>query len=66
MAAHRATSKPESRLWAMSAAERVEAMRAGELSISELAEWSRRAPREVPLLDGEFEWIARTMPEAVG
>ena len=38
--------------------ERVAAMRRGELTIHQLAEWSRKAPHEVPLLNGEFEWIA--------
>jgi hypothetical protein len=50
-------------LWAMSPQERVAAMRRGELNSLQLYEWARRAPREVPLLDGEFEFIAITTPE---
>lgn len=38
--------------------ERVAAMRRGELTLAQLAEWSRQARHEVPLLNGEFEWIA--------
>lgn len=38
--------------------ERIAAMRRGELTIKQLAEWSRQAPHEVPLLNGEWEWIA--------
>ena len=44
-------------LSAMTADERVAAMRAGELSLDELAAWSRRSPHEVPKIGGEFEWI---------
>ncbi|MCA1704085.1 MAG: hypothetical protein LC808_12800 [Actinobacteria bacterium] len=53
------------RLWAMSLDERIAAMRAGALSLDELGEWSRRAPGEVPLLDGEWEWIMATTPEVL-
>ena len=59
----------QQRLWAMTAAERVAAMRAGELSYRLLAAWSARAPHEVPRLqtgdspEGEFEWLAAFIPE---
>lgn len=52
------------RLWALTAAERVGAMRRGELSPRQLCEWARRRPDEVPLVEGEYEFIALTTPEA--
>jgi len=52
-------------LWRMSAAERVAAMNAGRLSLDQLCEWSRRVPREVPRIGGEFAWIIWTTPEWV-
>ena len=58
------------RLMALTAAQRVAAMRAGELSYRELAHWSATRPDEVPRLStaaglggGEFEWIAAFTPE---
>jgi hypothetical protein len=53
----------ERALWAMTATERVTAMRAGRLTSHQLSKWAARCPREVPLLDGEFEFIAITTPE---
>jgi hypothetical protein len=50
-------------LWAMSAQERVDAMWAGALTLSQLTKWSSRRPHEVPLLGGEFAWIVMRMPE---
>lgn len=49
--------------WEMSPAQRVEAMRRGELSDEQLTAWSARHPEQVPVLNGEFEWIAAKMPE---
>ena len=55
------------RIWRMTAAERVAAMRAGELSLRQLAAWSALRPDEVPKLPflggQEFEWIVVTTPE---
>ena len=57
------------RLMALSAEERVVAMRAGELSYRELCHWSAVRPDEVPRLTtgdsagGEFEWLAAFIPE---
>jgi hypothetical protein len=57
------------RLMALTAAERVVAMRAGRLSYRELCYWSATRPDEVPRLTtgdsagGEFEWIAAFIPE---
>jgi len=58
-------AEASARLWALSAEERVSAMRRGELSLQQLCEWARRRPEEVPRLDGEYEFIALTTPEVV-
>ena len=50
-------------LWAMSAAEREAAMWRGELTCTQLFEWARRRPEEVPLINGEFAFIAMHTPE---
>jgi hypothetical protein len=50
-------------LWEMSPAQRINAMRRGELTYEQLAAWSARHPEQVPMLNGEFEWIAAKMPE---
>ena len=52
-----------SALWAMTRAERIAAMWRGELTIRQLCQWSSRAQHEVPLLGGEFAWIAMRTPE---
>src|SRR3954451_14971120 len=51
------------RLWAMTAAERVQAMRAGQLSLRLCLHWASQRPDEVPVLDGEWEFIAISTPE---
>jgi len=53
----------ERQLWAMTPTHRVAAMRAGRLTGHQLSKWAARRAREVPLLNGEFEFIARTTPE---
>jgi hypothetical protein len=50
-------------LWEMSPAQRIDAMRHDELTSEQLAAWSARHPEQVPMLNGEFEWIAAKMPE---
>ena len=45
-------------LWAMTPTERVTAMRTGRLSLQQCAEWAARRPHEVPLVNGEFAYIA--------
>jgi hypothetical protein len=50
-------------LWRMSAEERVAAMWRGELTGVQLCEWAQRAPHEVPLINGEFAFIAALTPE---
>jgi hypothetical protein len=42
---------------------RLAAYRRGELSLDSCCLWAAGYPHEVPLLDGEFEFIARTTPE---
>lgn len=51
-------------LWQMTAQQRVSAMRRGELSWSQLWEWAKQRPGEVPLVNGELEFIALLTPEA--
>lgn len=51
-------------LWQMTAQQRVSAMRRGELSWSQLWEWAKQRPAEVPLVNGELEFIALLTPEA--
>lgn len=50
-------------LWAMTAAERVEAMWHCQLTLRQLSKWTSRAAHEVPLLGSEFAWIVMRMPE---
>lgn len=50
-------------LWAMTPAERVTAMWRSELTWRQLSKWTSRAPHEVPMLGGEFAWIAMRTPE---
>ncbi len=50
-------------LWQMTAAERVAAMRRGDLTDEQLTAWGRRHPEQVPVVHGEFEWIVAKLPE---
>lgn len=50
-------------LWRMSAAEREAAFRRGDLAPAQVWEWARRAPSEVPTINGEFAFIAALTPE---
>jgi len=51
------------RLWATSADERRAAMYAGTLSLRLCLHWANHAPTEVPLLNGEWWFIAVDTPE---
>jgi hypothetical protein len=51
-------------LWEMTPAQRVAAMRRGELTLEQCSAWAARYPDEVPLPGGEFEYIAHLTPEA--
>jgi hypothetical protein len=62
-AAQRARQAHLRSLWQMSVEERVAAMRRGELTLKQLAAWSARHPQQIPMLHGEFEWIAISTPE---
>lgn len=53
----------KARLWAMTTDERIAAMRAGRLSLRLCAHWASQAPDEVPVLEGEWEFIACSTPE---
>jgi hypothetical protein len=47
----------------MSAEGRRAAMWRGELTWGQLFEWAKLAPHEVPLINGEFAFIAAYTPE---
>jgi hypothetical protein len=49
-------------VWQMAPAQRVAAMRRGDLTYEQLAAWSARHPEQVPTVHGEFEWIAAKLP----
>lgn len=51
-------------LWAMTPAERVAAMYRGDLTYPQLTAWAAARPDEVPLVDGEFWFIAISTPES--
>jgi hypothetical protein len=46
------------RMWALDPAERLAAARRGQFTLGEMLRWAARRPREVPLVDGEFFFIA--------
>ena len=50
-------------LWQMTPAQRVAAMRRGELTLEQCSAWAARHPKQVPLLNGEFEYLAVFTPE---
>ena len=50
-------------LSAMTRDERIAAMWRSELTLRQLCQWSSRAQHEVPLLGGEFAWIAMRTPD---
>jgi hypothetical protein len=50
-------------LWEMTPSERVAAMRRGELTLEQCSAWAARHPEQVPLLNGEFEYLAMFTPE---
>lgn len=51
-------------VWLMTRSERLAAYVRGELTPEQIQEWTGRAPREVPLINGEFGHIAASTPEA--
>jgi hypothetical protein len=50
-------------VWRMSPAERVAAMHRGDLSLFQCLAWAARYPEQVPLLNGEWWFIAIRTPE---
>ena len=59
----RDSAEDSAALWAMTPAERIEAMWAGRLTLSQLTEWSSHRPDEVPRLGGELAYIVMRTPE---
>jgi hypothetical protein len=53
-------------LWELTTSERVAALRRGELTLEQCAAWAARYPEQVPLLNGEFEFLAAFTPEVLG
>jgi hypothetical protein len=47
----------------MTPGQRVAAMRRGELTLEQCSAWAARHPEQVPLLGGEFEYLAALTPE---
>ena len=59
-----APTPPSSRRYGrMTPQQRVDAMWACQLSLSQLCEWSSRRPSEVPKLGREFAWLVMHTPE---
>ncbi len=54
------------RLESMSPRQRLRAARGGEFSRSERALWAATYPDEVPLVNGELEWIALGLADLDG
>ena len=50
-------------LWRITPNELIAAMRRGSLSMEQCCAWAARYPREIPLINGEWEFIAAYMPE---
>lgn len=50
-------------LWQMTVVQRVAAMRRGELTLEQCSAWAARHPEQLPLLNGEFEYLAALTPE---
>ena len=58
-----AWQEQKARLWAMTVDERVRAMNAGKLSMRLCLHWASCRPHEIPLIDGEFSFIASYTPD---
>jgi hypothetical protein len=50
-------------LWRMTPTQRVAAMRRGKLSLEQCAAWAARYPEQVPLTNGEYEFLAAFTPD---
>jgi hypothetical protein len=62
----RLTVDPEriERMWGMTPAARLLAARRGDFTLGELLKWASRASHEVPLVNGEFAFIALLTADA--
>lgn len=63
---YRVSAEREARLealWRTTPNERIAAMRRGDLSMEQCCAWAARYPQRVPLVNGEFEFIAAYTPE---
>lgn len=60
LAQRRAIESSLGRLDRMTSADRLSAARRGKLDRHARAVWAARFPEEVPLVNGEVEWIALT------
>ena len=52
------------RMWAMRAADRVQAAHEGRFTLGEMLRWASRFPSEVELVDGEFWFITAYLADA--
>ena len=57
---HRSVAEQKAALSRMTRRQRLAAYRRGELTYVQCCAWAAKWPREVPILHGEFEFIART------
>jgi hypothetical protein len=53
-------------LWQLTPSERVAAMRRGELTLEQCAAWAAHYPEQMPLINGEFEYLTAFTPEVLG
>jgi hypothetical protein len=52
------TDERLARMWALTAAQRLQEARHGRLTLAEMLRWASRATHEVPLVNNEFFFIA--------
>ncbi len=52
-------------LWQMTPAQRLAAMRRGELTLEQCSAWAARYPEQVPIVNGEFEYLVMFTPEVL-
>ncbi|HVA20330.1 MAG TPA: hypothetical protein VMU55_09150 [Solirubrobacteraceae bacterium] len=64
LAAERAKRREQAQaLWKMTAKERQMAMWNDELTVTQLYMWAKARPEEIPLINGEWAFIAAKTPE---
>jgi hypothetical protein len=54
------------RMWAMRAADRIQAAHEGRFTLGEMLQWASRRPNEVELVDGEFWFITAYLADGGG